>query len=78
LYFKDVNWEDVYQRYFNWNNIRKLEPPKPICKNKVIEQYSKPRILQDCIFYENEKDEGKRETNYFDNWSFVKNSPDNK
>ncbi len=46
-------------------------------KNRVLEQYSKPKIFQECSDYSDYDDNGlgvSNKINYFDGWSFVKDT----
>lgn len=70
-YFKDVNWDDVYNRYLYYSYFRKFEPPIPQIKHRPLQLFSQPRVFEDNNgeFMLNTIEK----PNFFDGWSFVNN-----
>lgn len=63
-YFKDINWDDVYER--------KLNPPKPKL-DTFVQNFSKPRVFpqeDDYTFKEDLAIQNSSQT-HFDGWSFI-------
>ena len=53
-----------------------MNPPIPTFKNKVLEQYSKPKVFEEFGFFDTENEDQRTKMNYFDGWSFVKTTDD--
>ena len=65
-YFKDVNWDDVYNK--------KIKPPIYMnYMSKMIRYYNKPRLFANDDFFNKTADVKITNTNMLKGWSFVNN-----